>query len=296
MATSIPQVLDDETLKYVYGLGRISQVGASATYYYLADGLGSTMTLVDDAGDLVNTYDYDVFGAVRASTGAQANEFKFTGEQADSSTGMEYLRARYYDMASGRFLSADPVLGLLGDPPTQNRYPYVLNGPATYIDPFGLICLKLGCAKKAIVSAAKAVAPVAGQCLIWGATGAAFGGGVVGFAAGCGAAIASYALQKSGVDNPFVECSVWGTAAVLGRNPSNAKMAAGCLAGLASTVANDLNLGGGAQCPTWGIPAAGAAGGSAVNRVLVAGTACAAGMASAWWDGLWDGSSLYPKE
>jgi uncharacterized protein RhaS with RHS repeats len=76
-------------------------VSGSGTVYYLTDGLGSTMALTDASGSVVNTYEYDVFGAIRSSTGSQANEFKFTGEQVDSSTGLEYLRARYYDQGTG---------------------------------------------------------------------------------------------------------------------------------------------------------------------------------------------------
>jgi hypothetical protein len=85
---SIPQVLDDGSFKYVYGLGRIAEVGpGTTTHYYLPDGLGSTMALVDSSGSAANTYDYDVFGAIRTSTGSQANEFKFTGEQVDEVRG-----------------------------------------------------------------------------------------------------------------------------------------------------------------------------------------------------------------
>lgn len=65
--------------------------------------------------------------------GSSANEFTYTGEQNDS-TGLEYLRARYYDNATGRFLSQDP-LGL------PQQYPYVGNNPANLIDPYGLIGL-----------------------------------------------------------------------------------------------------------------------------------------------------------
>jgi RHS repeat-associated protein len=134
VARSIPQVIDDGSLAYVYGLGRISQVAADdTTYYYLSDGLGSTMALTDADGDVVNTYDYDVFGAVRASSGSQPNEFRFTGEQADDSTALEYLRARYYDPAVGRLLSQDPL-------PFLQRYGYVGSNPVRYIDPLGLDC------------------------------------------------------------------------------------------------------------------------------------------------------------
>jgi RHS repeat-associated protein len=120
------------------GLGRIAQVAADdTTHYYLSDGLGSTIALTDADGDGVNTYDYDVFGAVRSSTGSQPNEFRFTGEQWDDSAGLEYLRARYYDPAVGRFLGRDPFGGLMILPQSLNRYAYVLNNPALYRDPYG---------------------------------------------------------------------------------------------------------------------------------------------------------------
>jgi RHS repeat-associated protein len=138
-------VLDDEDLRYVYGVGRIAQVGAS-THYYLSDGLGSTMALTDEDGDVVNDYDYDVFGALRDSSGSQPNDFTFAGEQVDGSTGLQYLRARYYDPTTGRFVSRDRFAGYPRLPGTQNRYAYGLNNPALYSDPNGdspLGCLLL---------------------------------------------------------------------------------------------------------------------------------------------------------
>jgi RHS repeat-associated protein len=133
---SIPQVLDDEDLRYVYGLGRIAQVGAS-THYYLSDGLGSTMALTDEAGDVVNDYDYDVFGALRDSSGSQDNDFTFAGEQVDEGSGLEYLRARYLDTLTGRFISRDQFDGWLAIPSSQNAYVYAGNNPASLIDPTG---------------------------------------------------------------------------------------------------------------------------------------------------------------
>jgi RHS repeat-associated protein len=106
--------------------------------YYLSDGLGSTMALTDGDGDIVNTYDYDVFGSVRSSTGSHPNEFRFTGEQVDAMTGLHFLRARYYDPAIGRFLSRDPFAGLVAVPQSLNRYAYVLDNPINWIDPWGL--------------------------------------------------------------------------------------------------------------------------------------------------------------
>jgi RHS repeat-associated protein len=121
---------------YVYGLDLISVTDDSSVQtYFLYDGLGSTTELADEDGTVTGTYAYDVFGPVRAHTGA-ATEWTYTGEQNDP-TGLEYLRARYYDPAVGRFLSADPFAGLLIVPQSLNRYPYVLNNPALYVDPYG---------------------------------------------------------------------------------------------------------------------------------------------------------------
>lgn len=84
---------------------------------------------------MVASYQYDVYGAVRAQSGGSGNEFTYTGEQNDSS-GLEYLRARYYDAATGRFLSRDPM-------PYVQRYAYVANNPGVLTDPTGL-CLGIG--------------------------------------------------------------------------------------------------------------------------------------------------------
>jgi RHS repeat-associated protein len=140
---SIPQVLDDETYDYLYGVGRISQVGSSATQYYLTDGLGTTLALTDDSGDIANAYEYDVFGRTTSATGVQANEFQFAGEQVDSSTGLQYLRARYYDMNTGTFISRDRLRGEVVLPQSQNRFTYVEARPTTFVDPWGFCKLKL---------------------------------------------------------------------------------------------------------------------------------------------------------
>jgi RHS repeat-associated protein len=102
-----------------------------------SNGLGSTMALTDADGDVVNTYDYDVFGGIRDSSGAQPNEFRFTGEQWDDATSLQYLRARYYDPSVGRFLSEDPLSA-------GNLYAYVANNPLVYVDPLGLCHEYLG--------------------------------------------------------------------------------------------------------------------------------------------------------
>jgi len=86
---------------------------------------------VDGSANVVATYRYDVFGAIRSQTGSSPNQWLFTGEQRDSDSGLYFLRARYYDPAIGRFLGRDP----LGE---GNGYSYVLNNPVNTVDPYGL--------------------------------------------------------------------------------------------------------------------------------------------------------------
>jgi len=79
----------------------------------LADGLGSTMAVVDSTGVVQKSYQYDVYGEVTGGSGTLANEFGFAGQQTDA-TGLQYLRARYYDPGTGVFLSRDPLADLAG--------------------------------------------------------------------------------------------------------------------------------------------------------------------------------------
>ncbi|WP_269765654.1 RHS repeat-associated core domain-containing protein, partial [Burkholderia ubonensis] len=61
------------------------------------------------------------------------NLLRFQGQQVDGETGLHYNRYRYYDPASGRFISKDPI-GLRGG---INAYRYAPN-PIQWIDPLGL--------------------------------------------------------------------------------------------------------------------------------------------------------------
>ena len=66
------------------------------------------------------------------------NSFKFAGEALGSQTGLYYLRARYYDPSTGRFLSKDPLPASSSMSPLANPYSYALSNPLALIDPTGL--------------------------------------------------------------------------------------------------------------------------------------------------------------
>ncbi|MEX0800041.1 MAG: RHS repeat-associated core domain-containing protein [Dehalococcoidia bacterium] len=137
VAAGLPVVLQDGANTYVYGLDLISATdGAGDQTYFTSDGLGSTSDLTDEDGDAVASYTYDVFGAIRSQTGIDTL-FRFNGQQLDDG-GLYYLRARYYDPQTGRFLSRDPFPGYAEKPATQHPYAYALNNPCNYADPTGL--------------------------------------------------------------------------------------------------------------------------------------------------------------
>ena len=63
-----------------------------------------------------------------------------TQDDAAGESGLTYLNARYYDPATARFTSPDPLLDA-GAPRTLNPYTYALGNPTTYTDATGLIPL-----------------------------------------------------------------------------------------------------------------------------------------------------------
>jgi len=122
-----PLMLQEGQNTYLYGLGLISKADATGERQYdHTDALGSTRAVTDASGATVVKYEYDAFGALRNQTGIASGVFRFTGEQLDT-TGLYFLRARYYDPAPDRFLSRDPFPGYSEDPRTLNPYTYAGN-------------------------------------------------------------------------------------------------------------------------------------------------------------------------
>ena len=66
--------------------------------------------------------------------------FLYTGEYGvvTDSSGLYYMRARYYDPTIKRFINQDVLTGSITDSPTLNRYAYVNGNPISLSDPFGL--------------------------------------------------------------------------------------------------------------------------------------------------------------
>jgi len=110
--------------------------------YFHADHLGSSNVITGPTGTVVETMTYYPYGEVKSdSPGTPVNvPYKYTGKERDSSTGLMYYEARYYDPKLGRFISADTIIPNFRDPQDLNRYSYVNNNPLRYTDPSGHGC------------------------------------------------------------------------------------------------------------------------------------------------------------
>ena len=80
---------------------------------------------------------YDAFGVEKNISDSDTNVFRYCGEYFDTETGTIYLRARYYNPGTGRFISRDSVTGDINDPLSLNLYTYCHNNPLLNFDPSG---------------------------------------------------------------------------------------------------------------------------------------------------------------
>ncbi|MBP8641217.1 MAG: hypothetical protein KBI01_10045 [Oscillospiraceae bacterium] len=139
------------TAKNVWGMRLLMREKNGQTYSYFFNGHGDITALTEEHGYVLEDYDYDPYGnelteTSKASAGyswqaAQVtyydNPFRYCGEYLDLETNNYYLRARYYDPTTGRFLSEDTYPGKAIDPLSLNLYIYCKNNPVMYTDPSG---------------------------------------------------------------------------------------------------------------------------------------------------------------
>jgi RHS repeat-associated protein len=109
----------------------ISQYRGGSTNFFHFDGLGSTDRLSNNTPAVTDSFIYEAFGKVRSSSGSTSNNFKYVGKLGyywDSDLALYLLRARYYDPATGRFLSRDPV-SLPAERTDFHQFGAILNVP-----------------------------------------------------------------------------------------------------------------------------------------------------------------------
>ena len=122
------------------------------TFYRTPDHLGSTRLVTKQDKSDADCYDYAPFGEEipntlgnRSSNACFAASFdgrhRFTGQERDEESDLDYFLARYYSGPLGRFLSPDAPFAdqYPGNPQSWNLYGYVRNSPLSFVDPTGAI-------------------------------------------------------------------------------------------------------------------------------------------------------------
>ena len=133
----------DEKVRQAYtygesGIGeRVSVDKSKESSYYLYDGRNSVTGILTETANLTNSYQYDSYGNLTSGTADGVNYYGYNGESTNVKTGLQYLRARYYNAENGTFTTEDSDLGTTENPLTRNRYDYTTNNPLNYSDPTG---------------------------------------------------------------------------------------------------------------------------------------------------------------
>jgi RHS repeat-associated protein len=134
--STVPAILTDQNLDYIYGPDGlpVEQISASGTVsWYHHDQLGTTRLLTSTTGAKVGTFTYDPYGNQTGITGTVTSPLGYAGSYTDAESGLIYLTNRYYDAATGQYLTRDPLDAL-----TQSAYDYVGDDPLNGTDPAGL--------------------------------------------------------------------------------------------------------------------------------------------------------------
>ncbi|MCX5658034.1 MAG: hypothetical protein NTZ48_07465, partial [Candidatus Omnitrophica bacterium] len=134
---AIAEVLPSGEVKARYTMagGVVSLHNADTPHFFHSNAIGTIETVTDANGNVEATYEMDAYGNLINSTGTLDNDFRFVGAYGvryDATTGLYYMRARWYDAEAGRFVSRDPL------ETGENSYAYAYNNAHSYIDPLGL--------------------------------------------------------------------------------------------------------------------------------------------------------------
>ena len=137
------------TVQFVYdaeGKPFMLRFNGKTDYFYLYNGLGDVVGLVDSSNQVVVRYQYNSWGKVTSTQDtsgvslATLNPFRYRKYVYDPETGLYCLGSRYYDPEVGRFVNADDFETLtyqMDSVQGKNLYQYCFNNPINMQDEDG---------------------------------------------------------------------------------------------------------------------------------------------------------------
>ncbi|GFZ87873.1 RHS repeat-associated core domain-containing protein [Dyella caseinilytica] len=117
-----------------------AQSSGTVTYVY-TDPQGTPLAEADASGNITATFEYTPYGTFAptgtSNPGPDPSGPGYTGHVNDPETNLVYMQARYYDPATGQFISIDSVSPAAANTFNFGRYNYGNNNPILNIDPDG---------------------------------------------------------------------------------------------------------------------------------------------------------------
>ena len=121
---------------YAYGADGIAfrKTEDGSVYTYNTNYRGDVISIMDDGQNAVLERIYDAYGMIidRNENRAFTDNFGYRGQYHDAESGYIYLRNRYLDPETGRFISEDPIRDGL------NWFVYCEGNPIKSVDLWGL--------------------------------------------------------------------------------------------------------------------------------------------------------------
>jgi RHS repeat-associated protein len=133
---------------------RVNYGSNNGLFWLTGDHLGSTSVTANSSGTKTAEVRYKPWGETRFTSGTTLTTFKFTGQREESSFGLYYYGARWYDSSLNRWTQPDTDVPESQGVQAWDRYAYVNNSPTNYTDPSGhAICTDDGNCNEYSVSA-----------------------------------------------------------------------------------------------------------------------------------------------
>ncbi|UDQ98443.1 RHS repeat-associated core domain-containing protein [Lentisphaerota bacterium WC36G] len=123
------------------GVGALLVVNdTTEDYYSMYDGNGNIVKYVDETSNLVASFEYTPFGALKSESGSMVDElhYRFSTKYFDNNTNLIVYRYRNYNPQTGKWQTRDPLGELTKEGNFNLLYGFIQNNPISKLDKLGL--------------------------------------------------------------------------------------------------------------------------------------------------------------